>query len=131
MSDASSRGPEVPAHEDLYRGIIHPDWWDPEDGHLSSGIYGFPKFSAYIASLTSKEACLEPFPDGSGLIKFNSGAARELGFDACHEPEDGEEAHSNVYCDLKSGKRKKQARKLIEATTIVVEPDNETLRASA
>ena len=53
MADASSRGPEVPAHEDLFRAITVAEWWDPQSRHLSSGIFGFPKFSASIASMTT------------------------------------------------------------------------------
>lgn len=122
------RGPQVSADEALFRGIVRPEWWDPEDGHLSSGIFGFPKFSAYIESMTDEDTLLRRFPEGSGLVEFNCGTARKLGFDARQEPEHGDEAHANIYCELSSNKRKKHARKLVEASTVTKKPDIEKLR---
>ena len=49
---------------------------------------------------------------GNGVVAFNAGEARSLGFSAHHEPEDGNEAHANVYCDHPEKERKRQARKL-------------------
>ena len=130
MADQPSRGPEVPGHEDLLRSIVRPEWWDSDEQHLSSGIFGFPKFSTYIASMISEDAVLERFPAGSGMVHFNCCTARELGFDARHEPEHGDQAHANVYCEMSGNKRKKRARALVEAATVTREPDVEKLRAA-
>jgi hypothetical protein len=130
MADQPSRGPEVPGHEDLLRTIVRPEWWDPDEQHLSSGIFGFPKFSAYIASMTSEDAVLGRFPAGCGMVQFNCGTARDLGFDARHEPEQGEQSHANIYCGHTGNKRKKQARALVEAATVTRLPDLEKLRAA-
>ncbi len=130
MANAPQRGPEVSGQEALLRGIFHPNWWDPDSKCLSSGVFGFPKFSAFVESLTDTYDLLQSFPDGSGTIRFNAGAARELGFDARHEPEEGNDAHANVYCDLSSSQRKKRARKLVEASQLIAAPDNEKLHSS-
>ena len=122
MSVDSSRGPEVPAHEDLLRGIICANWWDAEEKHLSSAIFGFEKFSAYIESMTSVSAQAAQLRAGSGMIRFSCGAARALAFDARHEPEGGDESHSNVYCDLNSRQRKKRARSLVQVSAVLIEP---------
>jgi hypothetical protein len=124
----SPRGTEVPADEDLLRGIVHPDWWDAESKHVSSAIFAFPKFSAFVASMSDEDELLSRFRRGTGMVRFNCGVARALGFNACHEPEQGNEAHANVYCDLPSSKRKKQARLLVEAAQVTREPDAEALR---
>jgi hypothetical protein len=131
MPDASSRGPEVPSHEDLLRGIVRPEWWDPHEEHLSSAIFAFPKVSAFIVSMFQGDP-LAKFPVGSGLLKLNTGVARALGFDARHEPEECEQAHANIYCDLNSNQRKKRAKRLIDdnATVVTVKPDLDKLRAS-
>jgi hypothetical protein len=123
MTTESSRGPEVPAHEDLLRGIVRPEWWDANDKHLSSGAFAFAKFSAFIESLTTEARVAAHLPNGSGIIRFNAGVARSLGFDARHDPEDSDDSHAHVYCDLGSDKRKKKARKLIETVTWVREPN--------
>ena len=127
MTNESSRGPEVPPHEDLLRVILHPYWWDPKDCHVSSAIFGFPKFSAFIASMTTEEALLKRFRSGSGMLKFNCGVARRHGFDAHHEPEQDDNAHANVY---RINKSKKHARELLRETStiITVKPDIERLR---
>lgn len=124
----NEESPPVAAAEDLLRGIVVPEWWDPEQGVVSSAIFGFPKFSAYVASMKSSAALLEQLPDGSGVLKFNCGEARDLNFDALHEPEGGDESHANVY----RTRKKKQARKLLQAsgTEVVVKPDHQRLEES-
>lgn len=129
MADEPSRGPEVPPHEDLLRCIFRPEFWDPDGDYVSPAIFGFDKFSAFIASLTSELGVLQRFPEGCGMLKFNSGVARQLGFDARHEPENSVDAHANVY----RTRRKGQARRLMEAetTAVTVKPDIDRLRASS
>jgi hypothetical protein len=128
MADDPPRGPEVPPHEDLFRCIFLAQWWDPTDDYVSAAIFGFPKFSAFIASMTTEAAVLARFPAGSGMLMFNAGTARALGFDSRHEPEQGEESHANVY----RTKQKKQTRQLLQADTtrVTVRPDVERLCAA-
>ena len=140
MTDESARGPQVQSHEELLRAIVRPEWWNVVEDRPSSAVFSFPKFSAFIESKTTEDHPTRKlpvgsgqFPDGSGLLRFNSGTARELDFDARHEPEGGDDSHANVYCDLNSNQRKKRIRKFLEAptTSVVVAPDVERLRASA
>lgn len=128
MADVEPRGPAVPSDESLLRGIRVPEWWDQQDEYVSPAIFGFPKFSSDIESMTTQDAALGRLPDGSGILRFNSGVARQLQFDAHHEPELGNDAHANVY----RTRRKKQARRLLdsESTMVIVKPDIEKLRAS-
>ena len=130
MTELSPWGPEVPAGETLLRAITRPEWWDPEERHLSSAAFSRPKFSASILSkLDDENEMLERFQQGTGLARFNCGEARELGFDARHEPEEDHDDHANVYStDLNGSQRKKLARKLVEAAKIARDPNNELLR---
>lgn len=121
-SDESDRGAHVSSEDNLLRVIVQRRWWNPETKQLSSAIFGFRKFSAFLSSMDNGQSLLTDFTSGSGVVEFNCGVARELGFDARHEPENGNDAHAHVYCELASGKRKKQARKLVHASVIKVEP---------
>jgi len=139
VADESSRGPEIPAEEYLLRAIVRPEWWNVAENRLSSGVLSHSKFSAFVESLIPPEHPLRslpngspPFPDGAGILRFNSGEARRHDFDARHEPENDDDAHANVYCDLNSNQRKKRIRELLECatTTVAVRPVVERLRAS-
>jgi hypothetical protein len=89
MTDVSPSGPEVPAGETLLRAITRPEWWDPDGQHLSSAAFGWPKVSVSIQSLLiSEDELLSRFEPGTGLAGFNCGQARQLGFDAHHEPDE-------------------------------------------
>lgn len=123
MADEPALGPPVPDDEHLLRGIVRAEWWDPETGHLSSAIFGFPRFSAFIAAIRTEAELLQRFRVGSGIVRFHCGTARSLGFDARHEPEHGDDAHANVYCGLGSAQRKRHARALVESAQITTEPD--------
>ncbi len=47
------------------------------------------------------------------MVSFNCGQARDLGFDARHEPERNNPAHAHLYCDGTPAKqRKKNAQRL-------------------
>jgi hypothetical protein len=130
MPDESSHGPPVADDEHLLRGILRAEWWDSESGHLSSAIFGFPRFSAFIASMRSEEELLQRFRPGSGIVRFHCGTARLLGFDARHEPEQGDDAHANVYCNLKSSQRKRHARMLVESAQVTRVPERDLLDRS-
>jgi len=139
VASESSRGPEVPSEDNLLRAIVRPEWWNADEDRVSSGILSHRKFSAFIESRMPPDHPLHAlpngsgqFPDGAGVLKFNCGEARKHEFDARHEPEDGDDAHANVYCDLNSNQRKKRIKKLLDATTTIVtaEPDVDRLRVS-
>ena len=120
MSSDASPGPEVDAAEDLFRCITTPDWWVSEEGRPSSAAFKQPDFSTDVASLAGSPAyTLARFPPGCGLVSFNYGTARGIGFLARVEPDPDHpdnHAHANVYNNLPSGAgRKKMAQKLVEA----------------
>lgn len=120
-----ARGPQVPASETLSRAITSRDWWVAAENRVSSAAFAFPVFSVDIASLANPEQTLSRFKAGCGLVQFNSGAARQLGFDARQEidsqfPENA--AHANVYCDLPRNERKRRAQQLVSLATVLRAP---------
>jgi len=119
MSDASP-GLEVDQVDDLFRCITTPDWWVAEEGRPSSAAFKQPNFSADMASVAkTPEHTLQRFPGGCGLVSFNYGSAKGIGFIARREPDPEHPenlAHANVYNLVTSGNgRKKMAQKLVEA----------------
>jgi hypothetical protein len=120
-------GPPVDAAEDLFRGITTEDWWVAEEGRPSSAAFRHPDFSTDVVSLAGTPAfTLGHLPPGSGLVRFNCGAARAIGFDARLEadPENpGNHAHANVYSLHSTSQRKKAAQKLVVLCTIVQPPN--------
>ena len=118
MSTASSPGQEVDTKEDLYRCLTTMDWWVAEEGTPSSAAFKQPEFSTDVVSLAgSPEYTLSRFPAGCGLILFNYGDAKGLGFAARLEldPEFPEnKAHANVYNPNVPSKRKTMAQKLAQ-----------------
>lgn len=122
MPDAPERGPEVPPHEELYRLITTPDWWVADEQRPSSAAFKEPKFSVNVASLTTIAETVAQLhqllgrPAG-GVVAFNCGRARQLGFDARHEADEQfpqNAAHAHVYYSGNSTRRKKDARRLAE-----------------
>jgi hypothetical protein len=131
MSQPSTPGPEVDGREHLYRCITTPAWWVAEENRPSSAAFKSPVFSVDIASLVGSPAnTLSRFPRGCGLVQFNCGDAKAIGFVARQEIDPrfpDNLAHANVYNDAQSGnKRKTVAQKLIdqivEKRGILVEP---------
>ena len=122
----SGPGPEVPSAEELYRGLSTPQWWVAEEKRPSSAAFRFPVFSVDLASLAgSPETTLAHLPKGSGLVSFNCGGARALGFDARLEIDPNHpdnKAHANVYSGHPSSQRKRMAQKLVALCTVVAEP---------
>jgi len=121
MSEAR-RGAEVPASETLSRAITSADWWVAAENRVSSAAFAFPVFSVDIASMATPEETLDRFRLGSGLVQFNAGAGRQLGFDARQElDEDFPDnlAHANVYCALPKSERKRHAQQLVLLTSVV------------
>jgi hypothetical protein len=118
-----SRGPPVPDEDTLYRVIVPTAAavWFP-GGILSSAAFSHPVFSTDIARLTTPEQTLTRWPVGSGIVAFNAGKARVIGFDARHEPEHGNDSHANIYCNCPTKERKRRARQLAEMCVILVAP---------
>jgi hypothetical protein len=127
MSEGTSPGPEVDPKEDLYRCLTTPAWWVPEEKRPSSAAFRHPSFSADVVSMTdSPRSTLSRFAAGCGLVQFNYGNAKRLGFVARHEKDPefpDNEAHANVYSSPHANKRKAMAQKLAQDyCTVVVEP---------
>lgn len=126
---AELSGPEVPAGESLRRAITSRDWWVSAENRISSAAFTFPVFSVDMASLATHEQTLSRFKPGAGLVEFNAGAARQLGFDARQEIDGnfpGNLAHANVYCTLPKNERKRRAQQLVSLTTVVRVPTFQT-----
>jgi len=125
MSDADARGPQVEPAEDLYRALHVRDWWDLSADPPRVRSFAFKvhtPFSVNVASMIGLEGALCHMqevlhsPQG-GIVSFNCGKARSLGFDARHERDPGypdNEAHANVYYHGSDSRRKRAAKMLAE-----------------
>jgi hypothetical protein len=124
MPDAV-HGAEVPASETLSRAITSRDWWVADENRVSSAAFAFPLFSVDRASLATPEQTLRRFTSSTGLVQFNAGLARQIGFDARQELDErfpDNLAHANVYCALAKNERKRRAQQLVSLTTVVRAP---------
>ena len=130
MVDADNRGPQVPADETLYRFVTVSSFWVTKQNRPSSSLFDDPPHvSVNIASLTTVDECRRQLrddlnkPDG-GMVSFNCGEARGLGFDARHEPEPENPAHGHLYCELDLGvkQRKKKAQRLVRLCSVAIKP---------
>ncbi len=88
-----------------------------------------PRVSVNVASLTTIEKCKTQLAgelkrSNGGMVSFNCGHARALGFDARHEPENDNPAHAHLYCDVaaRPKERKKNAQRLARICAIVIQP---------
>ena len=118
-------GPEVTPGEELYRFVTVGSFWVAAENRPSSSSFDDPpRVSVNVASLTTIENCLAQLrgdlasPDG-GMVSFNCGQARQLGFDARHEPEKDNPAHAHLYCDATS--RQKEPKKVRSGSRAYVE----------
>ncbi len=118
MNPSLTPGPDVDVKEDLYRVITTSAWWVAEEKRPSSAAFKHTTFSTDIASIAgSPETTLARFPVGCGLVVFNCGDAKGLGFLARKEidPQYPENlAHANVYNNAAPSKRKTMAQELIK-----------------
>lgn len=118
-------GPEVPENETLRRAITSHDWWVAAENRISSAAFTFPVFSVDMTSLATREQTLSRFRIGAGLVEFNTGSARQLGFDARQEIDarfPDNLAHANVYCVLAKNERKRRAQQLVALTSVIRVP---------
>ncbi len=130
MVDDDNLGPEVPDKETLYRFVTVSSFWVKKEKRPSSSLFDNPpRVSVNIASMTTKEECEHQLredlrhPEG-GMVSFNCGMARDLGFDARHEPEGNNQAHAHLYCDEdhSNKQRKRNALKLALECAVVIDP---------
>jgi hypothetical protein len=129
MDAAGARGQPVDVAETLYRFVTAASFWVAAENRPSSSLFDDPpRVSVHVASLTTLEECRRQLveelhkPDG-GMVSFNCGQARDLGFDARHEPERNNPAHAHLYCDGTPSKlRKKNAQRLARSCAIVFQP---------
>ncbi len=130
MDHEAEKGPEVAPGEDLYRFVTVRSFWVVPENRPSSSLFDDPpRVSVNVASLISIEKCktqlMNDFasPNG-GMVSFNCGQARQLGFDARHEPEKDNPAHAHLYCDeaARATERKKNAQRLARLCTVVIQP---------
>jgi hypothetical protein len=130
MDEGEQKGPPVAPSEVLYRFVTVKTFWVAEENRPSSSLFDDPpRVSVNVASLTTIEKCRKLLagwlgkPDG-GMVSFNCGNARQLGFDARHEPELDNDAHAHLYCDqfATASSRKKNAQQLVRQCGIEVQP---------
>ncbi len=111
----------------LHRCLTAPDWWVAEENRPSSAAFKQPDFSTDMASIAkTPEYTLARFPAGCGLVAFNYGEAKTIGF-ITRQEEDPEfpdnKAHANVYNPQASGsKRKTMAQKLAQKCAVLKPP---------
>ena len=93
-------------------------WWVAEEGRPSSAAFKQPDFSTDVASIAgSPQYTLARFQPGCGLVAFNYGDAKGLGFIARHEIDPqfpDNKAHANLYNPHASSRRKSMAQKLAQ-----------------
>lgn len=121
-------GPPVADEEDVYRAITYPIWWDTRENRPSSAAFDDHVFSVDRVKLTtSPDDTLNRFRPGTGLVKFNCGQARTIGFDTRDEIDDlfpDNSAHAHVYDMGGSPNRKKRARRMAkDFATVIIAPD--------
>lgn len=130
MGDADRRGPQVRPEETLHQFITVRSFWVAKENRPSSALFDNPpRVSVNIASLTTIDKCRRQLrkdlgKPGGGMVSYNCGEARELGFDARHEPERGNQAHAHLYCDLdlSNKRRKRNAQRLARLCRVVIQP---------
>lgn len=129
MDAGQTRGPPVDAAETLYRFVPVASFWVAVENRPSSSLFDDPpRVSVNVASLTTLEQCRQQLvdelqkPEG-GMVAFLCGLARDLGFDARHEPERGNPAHAHLYCDaIPPKQRKKNAQRLARSCQVAIQP---------
>jgi hypothetical protein len=133
MPDIDPQGQPVDPSESLFRALDVPDWWDLSVDPPRARSFAFKvnsPFSVNVASMIGLEGAVRHLnkvlqcPEG-GIVSFNCGQARSVGFDARHEldPQFPEiKAHANVYYRGSSSCRKRDAKALAEMCVTVHKP---------
>jgi hypothetical protein len=129
VDPSAEHGPEVAPGEGLYRFVTVSSFWVAAENRPSSSLFDDPPYvSVNVASLTTIEKCLAQLRDdlgspSGGMVSFSCGQARQLGFNARHEPEKDNPAHAHLYCDKDRPKqRKKNAQRLARLCRVVIQP---------
>lgn len=130
MAQGRGTGQEVSPTETLYRFVTAASFWVAAENRPSSSLFDSPpRVSVNVASLTTMDRCRQQLievlhaPDG-GMVSFNCGSARQLGFDARHEHEAGNRAHAHLYCDeqMSAKQRKRNAQRLARLCVVEIQP---------
>jgi hypothetical protein len=121
MREPHERGPEVDAHEELFRLVaVH----FVRDGQVSSGAFSYDYFSIEVASRTAGPAdSLSRVPSTCAVIQFNCGCARRSGLDARDERDEAHPenlAHAHVYQDGPAGERKRRVKSFMTSCSPII-----------
>ena len=131
MSDAGRAAPRWPPLRIFTARSIRRDGGSRAAQPLSSAAFSWPVFSVNLASLMSLEDAVRHLREvlksaKGGIVAFNCGDAKGLGFDPRKEPDPNypqNEAHANVYSDGSDSKRKTRAKKLAASyCQVLLEP---------
>jgi hypothetical protein len=133
MPDANGQGSPVDEGEDLLRALDVPDWWDLSLDTPRARSFAFKvnsPFSVNVASIIGLEGAVCHLKEvlhcsDGGIVSFNCGHARVVGFDARHELDPqypDNKAHANVYYRGSSSRRKRDAKALAEMCVTVHRP---------
>ena len=119
-------GPVLDDSEVLYRAILYVQHWDSSKSRASSAAFDDPVFSVDRACKSTPGETRKRFRSVLRLVEFQSGAAKNCGFDPRDELDPNQPnnpAHAHVYFpkynELGAKKRKGHARRLAEHCTIV------------
>jgi hypothetical protein len=129
MPGTNPVGTEVDGADFLYRAITTADWWVEDENRPSTAVFNAREFCADVESLAGDhQATLSRHKPGCGIVRFNAGVARALGFCArkAVDPDFPDNAaHADVTCDLGNKDRRRAAKKLIHHpdTLVLVQPD--------
>ncbi len=133
MLEGNPLGAQVDPREDLLRALVVRDWWDLNVDPPRVRSFAFKvstPFSVNVASMIGLEGAVRHMvevlhcPDG-GIVSFNCGEARNVGFDARDELDPhyhDNKAHANVYYWGSSSRRKRDAKALAEMCVTVHRP---------
>lgn len=119
------QGDEPDPDDTLLWVIPHDDYWSNARGAPASNYYKKAKFSAYLEKLQGHEETLayaigkwgeRPY----GIVRFRYKHAKQAGFIAFIEEEDGNQSHVNVSPSPGTTKKpKKLAKDLLEHSEVV------------
>jgi hypothetical protein len=120
-------GPPLEDSEDVYRAILHPWQWTPEQNRPSSSAFDDDVFSVEIKSRTRPEGTASRKNMVLNIVEFNCGEARAFAYDSRDERDQiapDNIAHAHVYFSPTATGRKGKARKLAKACKLVTfDPD--------
>jgi hypothetical protein len=131
MAADSQHGPIVADHEYALRAVLCAAHWFPDEDRPSSALFNNDYFSVDLRSKTTIEESVSRMTANGkkvlGMVDFNCGGAREIGFvtrDELDPQQPDNLAHAHTYNtkfeELGDKARKKHAKKLVEICTRVI-----------